>query len=148
LQKVNDVLLAVWADRGLDAKPAQLFWAKFDLQTDAFSQINSAFLEVPYSSGNARHISDVKVDPSGAVFISSASDPGNDGPFASAVYFAGMFNFCNPQKIAFVQSPAFAPLFRFDYHKIEAIEFVPGAGGGMAFGTDDENLGAAIFLDW
>jgi hypothetical protein len=25
---------------------------------------------------------------------------------------------------------------------------VPGADGGMAFGTDDENLGAAIYLDW
>lgn len=148
LQKVNDVLLAIWADRGLDAKPAQLFWSRFDLQNHSFSQVDSAFLKVPYPTGNTRHISDIKVDESGAIFISSASDPGNDGPFASAVYFAGTFNLCNPQKIAFVQSPALTRLFRFDYHKVEAIEFVPGANGGMAFGTDDENLGAAIYLDW
>ncbi len=148
LQKVNDVLLAIWADRGLDAKPAQLFWAKFDLQIDGFSQIDSAFLKVPYPSGNTRHISDVKVDPSGAIFITSASDEGNDGPFASAVYFAGTFNINNSQKITFAPSPAMTRLFTFNYHKVEALEFVPGADGGIAFGTDDENLGAAIYLDW
>ncbi len=149
LQKVGDVLLAIWADRGLDAKPAQIFWSKFDLQSDAFSgKTTSGFFKVPYSTANTRHVSDIKVDRSGAVFVSSASDPGNDGPFASAVYFAGTFNFCDSQKIGFVQSPALTRLFTFDYHKVEAVEFVPGANGGMAFGTDDENLGAAIYLNW
>ncbi len=148
LQKINNILLAVWADRGLDAKPAQLFWSKFDLKNYAFAQIDSTFLKVPYPEVRTRHISDVKVDPSGAVFITSASDPGNDGPFASAFYFAGTFNSNNSQKITFNQSPALTRLFTFDYHKVEAFEFVPGAAGGIAFGTDDENLGAAIYLDW
>ena len=146
LQKINGILLGVWADRGLDTKPAQLFWAKFDLQTYAFTQVDSALVKVPYPIGNTRHISDVKVDQSGAVFISSASDPGNDGPFASAVYFAGVLNLCNQQHISFNKSPELARLFVFDYHKVEAIEFLPGADGGMVFGTDDENLGAAIYL--
>lgn len=148
LQKINNVLLAVWANRGLDAKPAQLFWSKFDLQTHTFTQVDSAFLKVPYPVGNTRHISDLKVDQTGAVFITSASDPGNDGPFASAFYFAGMLNLCNPQHIAFTQSSALTRLFTFNYHKVEAIEFVPGADGGTAFGTDDENLGVAIYLSW
>lgn len=148
LQKVNNVLLAIWADRGLDAKPAQLFWSRFDLTNHSFAQVDSAFLKVPYPTGNTRHISDIKVDESGAVFISSASDPGNDGPFSSAVYFAGTLNFCDSQKITFSQPSVLTRLFRFDYHKVEAIEFVPGANGGMAFGTDDENLGAAIYLDF
>lgn len=148
LQKVNNVLLTIWADRGLDAKPARLFWSRFDLQTHAFTQIDSTILKVPFPIGNTRHISDVKVDRSGAVFITSASDPGNDGLFASAFYFVGTFNLCNPARIIFNQSPALTRLFTFDYHKVEAFEFVPGADGGMAFGTDDENLGAAIRLDW
>lgn len=148
LQKINNVLIAVWADRGLDAKPAQLFWSRFDLQAHAFAQVDSTTLKVPFPSGNTRHISDVKVDSSGAVFITSASDPGNDGPFTSAFYFAGTFNLCNPQRITFIQSSALTRLFTFDYHKVEAFEFVPGADGGAAFGTDDENLGAAIYLDW
>lgn len=148
LQKIGGNLIAVWADRGLDTKPAQMFWAKFDLQTAVFTQISSAFVRVPYLAKNTRHISDVKVDRTGAAFISSASDPGSDGPFSSAIYFLGTFNFCNPSQISFTQSTALTRLFTFNYHKVEAIEFVPGADGGMAFGTDDENLGAAIYLDW
>jgi len=77
-----------------------------------------------------------------------ATDPGNDESFSSAVCYSGTFNFCNPQKITFLQSPTLTRLFQFDYHKVEVIAFAPGAGGGMAFGTDDEKLGAAIFLDW
>jgi hypothetical protein len=148
LQKVNGVLLAIWADRGLDAKPAQIFWSKFDLQKYAFTQTASIMLKVPFPIGNMRHISDVKADQSGAVFISSAADPGNDGPFVSAFYFAGTFDVSNSQKIIFNQTPAFTRLYTFDYHKVEGFEFVPGADGGIAFGTDDENLGSAIYLDW
>jgi len=119
------------------------------LQSDAFlGETTSGFFKVAYPTAYTRHVSDIKVDRSGAVFISSTSDPGNDGPFASAVYFAGTFNFCDSQKISFVQSPVLTLLFTFDYHKVEAVEFVPGANGGMAFGTDDENLGAAVYLDW
>ena len=146
LQRVNNVLLAVWADRGLDAKPAQLFWSKFDLQADAFTQVGWTFLKVPYPVGNTRHISDVKVDQTGAVFITSASDPGNDGPFNSAFYRAGKFDLDSPGQISFRQSPNLTRLFTFDSHKVEAFEFVLGGDGGIAFGTDDENLGAAIYL--
>ncbi len=148
LQKINGILLAVWADRGLDEKPAQLFWSKFDLKTAVFSQMNSTFFKVPDPTGKTRHISDLKIDSTGAMFISSASDPSNDGPFSSAVYFAGSFNLCNPQKITFSQPNALTRLFLFDYHKVEAIELIPGADGGFAFGTDDENLGSAIYLNW
>lgn len=147
LQKIGGVLLAVWADRGLNAKPARLFWSRFDLKTYAFEQVVSTTLKVPYPTENTRHVSDVKIDPSGAVFITSASDPGNDGPFASAFYFAGTFSLDKSEHIAFAQSPALTRLLTFDYHKVEALEFVPGADGGAAFGTDDENLGAAIYFD-
>lgn len=37
-------------------------------------------------------------------------------------------------------------LHTFDGHKVEALELLPGARGGMALGTDDENLSAAIYL--
>ncbi len=147
VQKINGVLTAIWADRGLDAKPARLFWSRFDLANYAFTQVDSVELKVPYPIGNTRHISDVKVDGSGALFITSASDPGNDGPFSSAFYFAGVFNLANSQKITFNQSPVLTHLFTFDYHKVEAFEFVSGADGGIAFGTDDENLGSAIYLN-
>ena len=148
LQKVNDVLLAIWAERGLDAQPARLFWSRFDLKNYAFTEINSTDFKVPYTAENTRHVSDLKVDESGALFVTSASDPSDDGPFASAFYFAGTFNFASAQKVIFIRTPRLTRLLNFDYRKIEAFEFVPGASGGVAFGTDDENFGASIRLDW
>jgi hypothetical protein len=52
------------------------------------------------------------------------------------------------KKLHLIKSPQLTRLLAFDYHKIEAFEFVPSASGGVAFATDDENLGAAIRLDW
>ena len=137
LQKVKGRLLAVWADRGLDSKPAQLFWAEFDLRSHSFARVGSTFLRVPYPVGNTRHVSDVKVDPKGAVYISSASDPGDDGPFVSAVYLAGLLGVGNSQRFVFTPWPAMTRLHTFDGHKVEALELLPGAKGGMAFGTDE-----------
>ena len=93
------------------------------------------------------HISDLKVDPTGVLFISSAKDPGNDGSFESAVYIADVFN-SDRNQIRFRQNSELVPLYRFDEHKIEAIELVPGQTGGVIFGTDDENRGSSIYRSW
>ena len=148
MQIVDDQLLAVWADRGLDERPATLFWAIFDLQINSFKQVGFATFKVPYPIGNTRHISDVKVDETGAVYVSSASDPGNDGPFSSAIYLAGVLKTQPNSSIKFFQTPILTRLFHFDYHKVEAIELVSGTNGGFVFGSDDENLGSAVYLDW
>lgn len=145
LQRIGDTYLAVWAERGENNKAATLFWSKFDLQAYAFTQVSSTSIKVPYPNSNVRHISDVKVDESGKVLISSAADPGNDGPFASAVYLAGKFNL-NPSVITFDQAVSLTRLFSVDNRKIEAFEILPEAVGGMVFGTDDENLGSAIYF--
>ena len=146
LQKINNTLVAVWAERGGGtAKPATIFWSKFDLDGDKFTDVSWAPFRVPYPVTDVRHIADLKVDATGAVFVVSASDPGNDGPFSSAFYFAGVLSVAQ-DKIIFTKAAMPTRLFSFDYHKVEAFEFVPGADGGLAFGTDDENLGAALLL--
>jgi hypothetical protein len=33
-------------------------------------------------------------------------------------------------------------------NKIEALEFIPGADGGMVLGSDDEKCGGAIYFNW
>ena len=40
LQKIDGKLLAVWADRGLDAKPARIFWGNFNLPNYTFLSHN------------------------------------------------------------------------------------------------------------
>lgn len=147
LQKIGNTQIAIWAERGEDTKPATIFWSKFDLTTHTFTEINSTQLKVAYPNTNVRHISDLKADSSGKMYISAAADAGNDGPFASAVYFAGNFNLNNSQ-IIWNQSAELPRIFSIENRKIEAFEIIPGAQEKMIFGTDDENLGSAIYVDW
>ncbi|HEY8560267.1 MAG TPA: hypothetical protein VIL74_07810 [Pyrinomonadaceae bacterium] len=146
LQRVGGGYLAVWAERGEDAKPATLFWGNFDLSANAFRNVGSIQIKVPYPETNVRHISDVKVDAAGKVFISSAADPGNDGPFTSAVYLAGAFDLTKLPAISFKPESTVSQLFAVENRKIEAFELLPEAVGGMVYGTDDENLGSAIYF--
>ncbi|MEA5556221.1 hypothetical protein [Nodularia spumigena] len=52
----------------------------------------------------------------------------------------------NGNKILWRQNPEFTPLHRSNYRKIEGIELVPGANGGVVLGTDDENLGSYVYI--
>jgi hypothetical protein len=142
-------LLAVWAHRGEAADPAVIYWANMDESNYSFSGVRSARLTVPWPTADVRHISDLKIDGAGALFVTSASDPGDDGPFASAFYLAGVFDEDAARgQIGFRQNISLVRLARFDYHKVEAFELVPGGTGGIAFATDDEKMGSSLYLDW
>lgn len=146
LQEIDGNLLAVWAHRGAGDEAATIYWGKLNLNTYQIAQTSSVNLKVPLPTGaNVRHISDLKVDKAGILFIASASDPGDNGPFASAVYVAGSFG-VRRNAIAFRPNPDLVPLYHYNYHKIEAIELVPGAAGGFVFGTDDENMGSSVYF--
>jgi len=145
LQNIDGKLVAIWGHRGEGEQPATIFWGIFDLTKYQITLVGSANLKVPFPSGNVRHISDIKVDPVGIVYITSASDAGDDGPFQSAVYVAGYLGL-RGNKIAWQQNPQLVPLYRSNYHKIEGMELVPGAEGGLIVGTDDENLGSYVYI--
>lgn len=147
VQEIDGKLLAVWAERGKGKKPARIYWGTLDLPSFHIELKGSKTLTVPWPiSPQLRHISDLKIDRTGVLFISSATDPGNDGPFTSAVYIAGVF-VVNGDEVSFRQNPDLFPLCRLDYHKVEAIELVPGANGGIIMGTDDENMGSWVYIN-
>jgi hypothetical protein len=145
LQNIDSKLVAIWAHRGEAEQSAIIYWGVLDLDKSQITQVDSANLSVPFPSGNVRHISDLKIDTTGIIFISSASDSGNDGPFQSAVYVIGSVEFRN-NKLALQQNTQLVPLYRSNYHKIEGLELVPGAEGGVILGTDDENLGSYVYV--
>jgi hypothetical protein len=146
VQEIEGKLLAVWAERGGGEKPGIIYWGTLDLGSYKITLKGRQSLTVPWpNSPQLRHISDLKVDRSGVLFISSATDPGNDGPFTSAVYVPGVF-VVNGNEVSFRQNPDLFPLYRLDYHKVEAIELVPGANGGIIVGTDDENMGSWVYM--
>ncbi|WP_449419939.1 hypothetical protein [Phormidium nigroviride] len=145
LQNIDGQLLAIWAHRGQGAESAVIYWGTLNLATYQITQQGSAKLTVPFPTGNVRHISDLKIDAAGVVFVSAATDNGDDGPFDSAVYVAGSFS-DRDRLFQFRQS--LTPLYHLPDHKIEGIELVPGASGGVVLGTDDENMGGSVFMSW
>lgn len=146
LNKLDGKLLAVWAHRGSDDQPAIIYWGILDLRTYEISPINSADLKVPWpKDSNVRHISEMKITHDKFLFISSASDPGDEGPFKSAVYIAGRFRMRN-NKIDFQQNHSPVNIFSDEKHKIEAFEFLSNGLPGMIFASDDEKEGGSIYM--
>lgn len=147
LQNIDGTLLAVWGHRGSDRDPGIIYWGKLDLNTYEISQLGSTAFTVPWPSDRVRHISDLKVNPAGILYVTSASDPGDDGPFDSAVYAAGVFR-VEGDRLQFRENSSLAPLYRLEGHKVEALELLPGISGGTILGTDDENQGSSIYIKW
>lgn len=148
LQEINGRLLSFWASRGSDKEPAIIYWGFLDLDTYNFFNIGSAVFSVPWPArSEVRHISDLKVNSYGVLFVSSASDPGDNGPFESAVYLGGVFFICN-NNISFKYNNQPVRLYSFKSHKVEALELVPGYPLGLAVASDDENKGGFVYWDW
>ena len=147
LQNIDGLLVAAYAHRGVDAEPGVIYWGVLDLATYQISQQSSSPLAVSWPRGPVRHVSDLKVDPAGVVFVSSATDNGDDGPFQSAIYVAGVLR-TSDRLLQFHPNPSLTSLYRFDFRKIEALELVPGETGGLIAGSDEENMGGSVFLSW
>jgi len=143
LQKLGSSVVACWGDRGDSEAPTQLFWAMFDSATRAFGKVESANWRVPWPVEHQRHVSDLRILNTGTLLITASSDPGDDGPFAGAIYIAGTLNRVG-ERTTFSADPAPTRIFATTDHKIEAIAFVPGPTGGIFLGADNENRGGAV----
>lgn len=146
LHLIDEKLLVVWGHRGSPDDSGVLYWGWFDSNASQISPQGSALITVPWPEEDVRHISDLKVSNAGILYISSTRDPGDDGPFDSAVYAAGLFSM-NGDRLEFRSTSSLAPLYRVNGHKIEALEFLPGLTGGKILGTDDENQGSSIYFN-
>ena len=146
LQHVGPHLIAIWAGRGDGPTAAVLCWGKFDPQQRNVQDVQKAEFRTPWPQQSTRHISDLRVDGNGNVLVVSTSDPGADGPFESAAYLAGTFR-ADDGGARFEPNQSLVRLRALDKHKVEALELLPGARGGLIFGSDDENHGGAILYE-
>jgi hypothetical protein len=139
----NNCVLA-WAERGDDKQAAKLSWAKFDVSTGTVSTPEDKAFEfaAPYPIGNRRSLSDIAVDVDGVLWGSAVSDPGDDGPFRSALYKLGQFS-VSDNEIRWTAYKNGDPESKYDAEniKIEGISFVKQ---GLIMATDDENKGSKI----
>jgi len=85
-----------------------------------------------------RHISDVEITGDNRVLVTSASDPGDNGPFDSAVYVAGKLGTNGAITLATNE------LTRYPGHKIEALTCLSSSCDRILYGTDDEAAGGAV----
>lgn len=145
VQTLDEKTWLVWGHRGSRPEKAYLRWCEFDLQAGyPRGPVSGADLDVPWPAAvGARGISDIKVDSSGTVFAAGAMDSGDDGPFQSVFFVAGVLRPDSPT-MKFTSSPGYRLMWT-DQHKIEAIELVPGKFGGLVLATDDENLGSYVW---
>lgn len=146
LAQIQGKSIVAWAHRGEGADPAILYWGTIDLARGRITPIGQLEVRVPLLTGNPRHISDLKIDRSGFVWISSATDPGDAGPFDSGVYIVGRFS-VSGENVFFKPKSKLSPLALYPGHKIEALEFSSDSQDEQIFGTDDETEGGFVRID-
>jgi hypothetical protein len=148
IQRVEGKLVAVWAGRGDGPTAAALCVGVYDEAAGKPSLAHRVEFRAPWpDQPTVRHISDLRVDPFGVIFVTSSMDPGNDGPFDSALYVAGTVVVADGSPMLRVND---SPVrLRTDRgRKVEALEFVPELSAGMLLGSDDENFGGAVLPTW
>jgi len=91
LMKVGDKFLAAWGHRGKSKYPGKLFWGWLDFNSRTVEAVDSIEISVEWPAEHVRHIADLKINEFGDCWIAATSDPGDDGPFASALYHIGRF---------------------------------------------------------
>ena len=138
----GDNLYVAWAHRGSDHEESILYWGSISLFDEdiAISVIDSVFINIPWPLTAKRHMSDMDIDNNNILWTSATSDPGDDGPYKSAIYKIGLFEIVK-EKINFNISQPFIKQFVFEKNKVEALAVI---NNKIVFATDDENLGSAI----
>jgi hypothetical protein len=136
----------VWAERGDDKQAAKLSWAKFDVHKNVVAVPKKSFdFFANYPNANRRSISDISIDAKGGAWVVSTSDPGDNGPFQSALYKLGTFSELNSE---IDWQPKNNVSIVADYGsenvKIEGITFTKE---GLIMGSDDENKGSKIAIE-
>ena len=138
----GDNLYVAWAHRGSDHEESILYWGSISLFDEdiAISVIDSVFINIPWPLTAKRHMSDMDIDNNNILWTSATSDPGDNGPYKSAIYKIGLFEIVK-EKINFNISQPFTKQFVFEKNKVEALAVI---NNKIVFATDDENLGSAI----
>jgi len=132
-------LLFIYGDRGSDSRLSTLFTSFFNKKNKTFYDINQFTFDLPEPKKHKRNISDLALDEDGNLWTVATSDPGNYGPFISALYQlgkispAGLFKPNHPDLIR--------PIAIIKEQKVDALMFNKDY---LILMTDNENLGSKI----
>lgn len=146
LHCVAENCLLTWAERGDDKTPAKLSWARFDVQENKLDAPDGKAFEfkASYPVQNLRSIADIAIDGKGQVWVAATSDPGDEGPFTSAIYNLGTFA-ANENHFKFSPAKEIKPVVRYEAEnvKIEGLVVTPA---GLLMAAENENLGGKVAI--
>lgn len=139
-------LVFLFAERAEGKQSTKICWATLTPQPLAFGPFRETTFTVPAAEGaNTRPVSAIDVDPEGVIYVASAVDPGNKGPFRSIVWRIGrMHRDEHGQPVLSLESRPYR-LAMVDGLKVEglAIRRVDGETQ-IIIGSDDESYGGVI----
>ena len=130
----------IYGDRGSNKRKSTLITAFFDPQNNKIDTIEKFIIDLPIPKKSKRNIADIAIDKNGAVWTVATSDPGNNGPFKSAIYQIGHLN--NVGTFNYNHPDLLKPLIVIDEQKIEAMMFKDNE---LVLMTDNENNGSSYF---
>lgn len=142
--RLGDRLVALFADRGGQGRPATLHWGWFDPTNNAIDLQGSAPVTGPLNPATQRSLSEIVMLPDGRLLGAAAIDQGDNGPFESTVYWVGSLRESAGQ-ILWEPNREVRSLLNAGNHKIEGLALAPEPNPTrLLIATDDENLGLAI----
>ena len=96
---------------------------------------------MPIPKTNKRNIADLAINSEGEIWSSATSDPGDNGPFSTAIYEIGIIN--NVGIFKPIHPNLQKPHMVFSDQKVEAITFKKR---DLILITDNENFGSTFLL--
>lgn len=132
-------LVFIYGDRGSDKRKSTLFTAFFNPKKRSFYEVNQFTFDLPKPKKHKRNIADLALKADGSVWTSATSDPGNNGPFTTAIYELGEINHAGT--FTPIHPELQQPIMEFGGQKVEAMMFHKGH---LVFMTDNENFGATF----
>ena len=134
-------LVFIYGDRGSDTRKSKLITVFFNHKKIRFYDINSYTLDLKEPMKNKRNIADLSINQNGDIWTSATSDPGNNGPFSTALYDIGKINPAG--KFELIHPDLQKPVMIFKHQKVEAMLF---HDSDLILMTDNENFGSTFLL--
>ena len=129
----------LYGDRGSNKRSSTLIVALYDPTNHNIFEVSKFEAELPIPEKSKRNIADLTIDINGGVWTAATSDPGNNGPFKTAIYQVGQMN--NTGTFDFNHPSLLKPLMIIENQKVEAMIFDKG---DLILMTDNENFGATF----
>ena len=145
--RVGEQLIFLFAERAEGQRSTPLRWATLTLGPLAFGSFHEVTFTSPGPTGPyARPVSAIEVDQTGRIYVASAFDPGNNGPFRSVIWRIGRMEADGSRGPQVMLDDRPQRLATLDGIKVEglALREESASNPDIFIGTDDENYGGIL----